>query len=1404
MRQREGHIVSTLSWDTTFDNRALGFDLQNRLSQWSRFVMPGELDYVFKAVCPEGMSLSIHSLEIDLGEIEVNELEAQLKRRLEATLREKLADMLSYPVPGQNLKLVKQTLASIESLRHFLINGTMPWNYSGGDINALVGVLFKEQPHQTIELLRETGTVYTATRKRMAWQFNEANYNATIRGFEPVSYDQINCLSAEMVRLQHKEQFVRSSVADLEKEIRLWILNYLLSDRGTIFNNLAFMKDILVQMAHRHNIAYCDLLLLIENAIVKPNLAFNVKGDFMTVINMLSEQQRHTAVSLPDNNLNLPDSTAARRKQVRAGNPSPAQFAAYIVNAGYPDSHSSLQALPVDVKYWLKNATGLDDHFMAVFFNACQYTLPCAVVKLVQLFTKLPGGIPPLAGRYKTRAICVAYLLKYRQQITIKTFLSYLLQQCANISGTTTTQVYNTLCRVIMASRFQGLSMADFAHLAAVPAGMNYIKNDKAPFAAIVYNLNTYTLQNAGDRTGRDFLRLLRADLKALIRLDEHRVLQLLRAYKNKAFLFGPLRLLTDNWSIDRLLRAGKGANFGVVTQFIKITGSDSVLAGSKDVAWLQRNVLTLALKSLILQPGLSAKLLAMQLAELAERSGRFTPEFVTWLRDQLSLEPLPAERRRQRRPTAARSGSNTETIELVNTLLLDENTAPDAVQEILQQYHFNHPVIQAIKQNTHLYRLLLNRLFSNGTQQVTRLVSTVLARICRTTPNVNKVSVQRTLTDLFWQCILATGWYRLGFRGFKKNFEAAVRYHYPGIVTGSDWVRVRGQIYGARHNFAGLANISHAALAKSLKTAIAAGADTLAGGHQSITFTDVLFQIMTGEGDPLKFSAGLALSDQEILRFMQKVDLEQVLYRLNISKPSLSQRIGDLAFIILLLDASGGGVDNEAAMMNVYRQALLFSSGQGSWQPALDKLLKQTVALLKTNAALSNKTAVKFNAAGFGISSNMRRSFISRASASQQKFIAKLNEAGLKVLKASGTELPLTTAGNLSPQAVKTLSKDVLRAHQTNVTEQLLYMVVTGQDVPTWFAPRPLYSAAMLAEEIVARHPLTLLNILKSERLTGQEYEQLAAVLPFQQLQYVLLVTNCGRSVIYELERVYNALGEMAFGAVTGRHIQMLLYRKLLLVIKSGNRSLISAGRIWQELIWDMQVNFNIPKSDFIRLAAKKANLLPPGYRAALGLIIAAGEAKALKDKFINTKPLTEMPIIQKPAGVTTEPVPVKNAGMVLLSEYIPALFRHMRMLNGQVFVNSEARLAAAHVLQYAVTGLTHTSEQYLPLNKVFCGLPLAEPVPEGITLTAGQKELISGMIRNMVSQWPVIGKTSVEGFRGNWLVRDGLLRETEERWELAVEPRPYDILINQFPFSFSIIKYQWMDKPLHVKWKI
>ncbi len=161
-----------------------------------------------------------------------------------------------------------------------------------------------------------------------------------------------------------------------------------------------------------------------------------------------------------------------------------------------------------------------------------------------------------------------------------------------------------------------------------------------------------------------------------------------------------------------------------------------------------------------------------------------------------------------------------------------------------------------------------------------------------------------------------------------------------------------------------------------------------------------------------------------------------------------------------------------------------------------------------------------------------------------------------------------------------------------------------------------------------------------------------------------------------------------------------------------------------------------------------------------------------------------------------------VRNAGLVLLQGYLIMLFQKLGLLTDQKFNNEDAREAATHYLHYLVTGHEISQDPDLVLNKLLCGMELSHEIEYGINISNEKKQLIETLIRSVMTHWPECGSTSIAGFRGNWLVRNGLLVEQEDKWELMVERKPYDALLQHSPFSYSVIKFPWMPKPLHVNW--
>ncbi|MDW6002500.1 contractile injection system tape measure protein [Vibrio mangrovi] len=173
-----------------------------------------------------------------------------------------------------------------------------------------------------------------------------------------------------------------------------------------------------------------------------------------------------------------------------------------------------------------------------------------------------------------------------------------------------------------------------------------------------------------------------------------------------------------------------------------------------------------------------------------------------------------------------------------------------------------------------------------------------------------------------------------------------------------------------------------------------------------------------------------------------------------------------------------------------------------------------------------------------------------------------------------------------------------------------------------------------------------------------------------------------------------------------------------------------------------------------------------------------------------------------EQPEQLRTIPMAVLNAGLVLIQSFIPAFFERLHLTQDNQFITPGMQRRAVHCLQVLATGVQESGEHLLLLNKVLCGLSLSEPVEAGIHLSAEETDIVHSLIEAVINYWPAIGKTSIDGFRGNWLVRNGTLTESQDHWDLIVEKRPYDILITRAPLSYSIIRLPWMKKPIYVTW--
>ncbi len=381
--------------------------------------------------------------------------------------------------------------------------------------------------------------------------------------------------------------------------------------------------------------------------------------------------------------------------------------------------------------------------------------------------------------------------------------------------------------------------------------------------------------------------------------------------------------------------------------------------------------------------------------------------------------------------------------------------------------------------------------------------------------------------------------------------------------------------------------------------------------------------------------------------------------------------------------------------------------------------------------------------------------------------------------------------------------SNDIQQCADKNKTEELCYHILMHHEIPSWFAHQKGSTPNQVLHEIIQHYPLVLFKVIKDKVICEAGIHRIC-----HKIELSTIIISIGKlypirqKQLDVLEKFHIALASISLSGISARAVQHILFQKIVKAWATDNWRMVSPEYIWNELLWEICSKTSVSKQEFFEALYPIRILLPATLQISYDITTNIDKGSTTQKEKLPEVLLKKVKNSNEEVFDLKEGIAIKNAGLVLLSTYILMLFERLDIIRDNDFKNEDSRLDAVHYLQYLVTGFSSTEESFLPLNKILCGLPVTHPVKDGVQISEAHKELINGMINAATGYWSAIGTCSIDGFRGNWLVRDGVLTEEEDRWQLTVEKRSYDVLIHQSPFSFSIIKLPWMDKPLYVTW--
>ncbi|WP_271769656.1 contractile injection system tape measure protein [Aquimarina algiphila] len=165
-------------------------------------------------------------------------------------------------------------------------------------------------------------------------------------------------------------------------------------------------------------------------------------------------------------------------------------------------------------------------------------------------------------------------------------------------------------------------------------------------------------------------------------------------------------------------------------------------------------------------------------------------------------------------------------------------------------------------------------------------------------------------------------------------------------------------------------------------------------------------------------------------------------------------------------------------------------------------------------------------------------------------------------------------------------------------------------------------------------------------------------------------------------------------------------------------------------------------------------------------------------------------------------EGVYVHYAGIALLYPFLGSFFKNLSLLENNNWKTESSAQKAIRLLAFLSTGNTGYIEYECVLFKHLCGLPWDTVMDHRIELNSFELNEARSLLKSVIQHWDALKNTSVDGLREGFINRSGKLLKTETGWQLYVEQKAQDILLQHLPWGIGMVKFPWMKELLQINW--
>ncbi len=1394
MYNQGAHIVTRCQWNTAFDSKSLAHQLQTDLSTWSSYKMKRIINRVFDSICPEGQTLKISKLAIDLGAITYENMLSELPTRLEEALRNALHDLIMYPKSGdKTLEIVNEHIAQINVLRDFLLQGMMPWNYQEtyGTAHQIMQSQLTNNRLDVIQMIQEIGTKKNV-RKRIAWQFTDRTIKKIIVGLEPNNHQQIISFSDEFVKIQEKETIVQTSTNDLKKNIWLWILNYLFTDRGTIFNKVAFVRNTLEQMANHFNLSYEALLELIESAIHRTNEYSQIDKGFIAILRLLSDELHCKSFRLvktvqQKENFWIKVADYFSQPAKRSTHIAKNEFNELVINLSKLDAkrfQKMVLNVPQKPTTWKTILKDLIPAAIENLFVAVSPSQSKNVLTQISFLSKLNTATSLQVATLDLYTFGIEFCLENQHTSVSKVaFLTYAIQKLAKQQQQTKLVIFehfigsnvtNTPKKSTFISLFKELNARyqDEISVTKTDASEETLQRIITQYISEIQQHKTHTSEfKTLEKTIQQWISV--SPIKFWNHLESvqkttkvtHHMLALIAMYGTKRFFkkvqpetFAVLEKVQR--IIDELIakNAKKASTFRAIKHLLLAKGFEVVWKHEKLSSANFFSKLLLTLK----QSTTTSKVSTTDFEEAIQLVLKYPKtKTLAWSSQEFTAIQKHYKIQQTQTPIA-------ELLEMIQEPNQQEIVAVN-MSKLVRARKITIPEFKA--QET----TFISYLLSNGIQVRERLISRFLKQLSATKTTFTASQINAMLNDCFWQSLVLYENYRGNERTFAELFAATVEETFPVVNT-----TAKMTVNAFKNNtLATPYKISITKLFEALREHLKTANPNIEIEKTMYSYKELFVVGLETSPTAMRILIRETVQTKKQLGLLREaIPFEEFIVLIASDISTSQQAIFNAIHILFVLAKQLGNAQILASLQAIFwKQTVAIIQTKNTPTKVLEMLVKTTFDNLSEIETLDQITIAKhIQNSRWNVPEVLKTILIQRH----------------RVFELISGDVEKVTLS----EAIKTCIVN-------GKIEQLSEYLITQYTIPAWFQHKKAIDYQSIVNELIAQQPLIILKTIRDQRISAVQLTKFSQTLRFSILVKSLLkLYPTQQKQLLDVQQLYQHIALISMPGISNKNLQEILVEKVLTAWQTSNWKLIASTNIWNEFLWETCAKKGVKERDFFKAINTIKTMLPASLQLTYKSVLPMVKTPVKIPKIIESKKPIKRSMNTESTKLLTEGIAVPNAGLVLLNNYFLMLMERLGIIADKAFKTKEDQLNAVHYFQYIVTGLTQTDESLLVLNKVLSGLSPDAPVRDSIDMSEEHKQLIDGLIQAAIGYWSAIGDTSINGFRGNWLVRNGILSETDDRWELTVEKRAYDILLMKSPFSFSIIKLPWMQKPLHVTW--